>query len=73
MKKVLAIAFFGGLLLTSCKKDHVCECRTTNSADPNFVYTETVTFPGTTRSDAKSKCDALDQQVNTLTKACELK
>lgn len=67
--KSIAIAIFGVLVLTSCKKDYNCTC-TTVSTTPEFVFGgqtvqqgSTTSASGTTiitdtKSDAKTECES---------------
>lgn len=55
MKKVLFIGlFFGGLALTSCKKDWLCECQYQGSVDSYIIYNKS-------KNKAKKQCK---DQVN---------
>ncbi len=73
MKKVAlfaAVVFAVGL--TSCKKDHTCECTTTDSSNTIADVTTSVTI-NATKSDAEDTCTASETTVGTLSTSCELK
>ena len=66
MKKIILVGAVAMLGLASCKKDRTCEC--------TFDYlgvkeTETITIPKSSKSDAKTICEA----GNTTGYSCELK
>lgn len=63
--------------LTSCKKDYTCTC-TTIDTDPNWNYTETVTYNFTAKKkDAESLCSRYESSYSsgayTVTTTCDLK
>jgi hypothetical protein len=60
MKKILLLTACVGLIsLTSCKKDHVCECTNTYTNSNGNVTTDpvaNVTYKDVKNGDAKSLC-----------------
>lgn len=73
MKKVAlfaAVVFAVGL--TSCKKDHTCECTTTDSSNTISDVTVSTTI-NDTKSNAEDACTALETSVGTLSTSCAIK
>ncbi|PWH81371.1 hypothetical protein [Brumimicrobium oceani] len=63
MKKVLFIGMlFGGLALTSCKKDYTCECTTTTNMEgiADTSFSETINDK---KDEAKEKCESMSTSV----------
>ena len=79
MKKLLVIAVFaGGLIaIVSCKKDRTCSCDVTTTGFVTTSVTVDTVFTDVSKSEAKDKCDDLDQNVSafgqTIVSECELK
>lgn len=68
MKKFIAVAFLGVLILTSCKKDYTCACTFTGGNTPlNLDY------KNVTKKDAKEACDAATTTYAAIGGTCAIK
>lgn len=56
MKKVLFITLAGMMLFASCRKSRTCVCTYSDG------YTDTETYPLSTKKDAQAYCDANEYQ-----------
>ncbi|WP_276134055.1 hypothetical protein [Polluticoccus soli] len=71
MKKIApiaALAFFGMMSFTACKKDYSCKC----SATVAGVTADTsISLGKMKKSDAKSKCETYDKDMQTSIEAAK--
>jgi hypothetical protein len=65
MKKIILVGAVALLGLASCKKDRTCECTIDGTTEK-----VSVTYPKSTKSDAKEACDAGEIAAGV---SCELK
>lgn len=72
MKKILLVAAVASLSLVSCKKEYTCECTTTDSSDPSFTMSASVTAT-MKKSEADSWCGGQKSSVGTISTSCKLK
>ncbi|RFC53294.1 hypothetical protein [Brumimicrobium aurantiacum] len=77
MKKVLFVGLlFGGLALTSCKKEYTCECATSSNMPGASEGSTSVTIEDK-KKDAEDACEAMSTSVSsgeyTTTTDCEIK
>ena len=71
MKKVLALAIFGGLFaLTSCKKNYTCECCYSYLGTSDCA---SVTSGKIKKKDAESWCEGSSSSSYGYTTTCSLK
>ena len=81
MKKYLALftAITTALISTSCKKDFVCECTSTNSINTTDAIISTTTVKDATKKQAKAHCISTEDTWTyngtaiVFNSACELK
>jgi len=69
MKKVLSIIALGLIVLSSCKKDHSCECKTNGGTEPAVK----VTVIKDTNKKATSTCEAGNKTDNGVITVCTIK
>lgn len=70
MKKIAsiaAIALFGAMAMTSCKKDYTCTCKAADGST-----TASYTYPKVKKKDAQSACDTWNNAVSATGGSCSL-
>jgi hypothetical protein len=73
MKKHIFLIAAGAFIfgLSSCKKDWTCEC--TMTAIDGSTQTSTSIIPKSTKKDAQSACDQMEQAISYANGNCTLK
>lgn len=73
MKKYLSLIAAGALIfgLTSCKKDWTCDC--TFTAVDGSTQNSTTIIPKSSKKDAQTACDQLEQSLSYANGNCTLK
>ena len=69
MKKTLSIIALGIIVLTSCKKEYTCECKTNGGKEP-IVTQEKIK---NTKKKATSTCEDKNAASNGIITVCTLK
>jgi hypothetical protein len=66
--KIAALAIFGAMAMTSCKKDYTCTCK---DDEDGTVFAATK-YSKVSKKDAKSSCETADTQAAILGISCSL-
>lgn len=69
MKKIISLVALGLIVLTSCKKDYSCECKTTGGSAPLIVSTTI----NDTKKKATDACESKSVTASGIVTTCTIK